>query len=419
VRTAFLAAAWLVSRVLVVWLLLAPESWVNGDVSYFADSLGRAHVEGLAHTLVEYPLPAVGALALPWWGAALLGVGFGTVLMGTAVLTDLAFACLLWWYGGPRRDVALGTWVLAVPLLGATAYARFDLLPGVLAGVAVLLLARHPRVALAAAGVATGVKLWPALLLPGLLLGTRERRPVLAVLAGVAVALAGGTLALAGPARLVSPLTYAADRGLQIESVAAAPVMLLWWHDPGRWPVAYAASKSYEVTGPGVAVLLSLTTLATGLLVVALLGAWWWAWRRATVSADSVVWLSLAAVTGFVVTGKVLSPQYLLWLLPVAAAGLVLVRRTYAAALGWAAGLLLATLLTQLVFPGFYGGLTMRTGPVAVVVLLLVGRNVALVALAGVAWWQTVRCLRADAQRGSALVRQPPGPGCSGSRSRR
>ena len=73
------------------------------------------------------------------------------------------------------------------------------------------------------------------------------------------------------------------------------------------------------------------------------------------------------------VTGKVLSPQYLLWLLPAAAAGLAvadsrLLRR-------WTAGLLLAAGLTQVVFPAYYGEITLGGDQVWLPVLALALRN--------------------------------------------
>ena len=174
---------------------------------------------------MEYPLPAVGALAVPWLLAALTGIGFAHLLAATAVLTDLGFLVLLRTCSGRRWGLPCLAWVLGVPLLGATAYARFDLLPGVLAGVALLLLARWPGPALAAAAVATAVKLWPVLLLPALLAGVRRPRDGFVLLAGLGAGLAALVVLLAGWGRLLSPLTYQSDRGLQIESVAATPAI--------------------------------------------------------------------------------------------------------------------------------------------------------------------------------------------------
>jgi hypothetical protein len=91
------------------------------------------------------------------------------------------------------------------------------------------------------------------------------------------------------------------------------------------------------------------------------------------------VWLVLTAVTGFVVVGKVLSPQYLLWLLPVAVAGLAVADSR--ALRRWTAGLLLACGLTQVVFPLSYGAITLGEGSPWLAVSALVARNAVMVAL--------------------------------------
>ena len=417
-----MVVAWLATRALLVWLLLGPQEWVSGDVSYFDASLAAVGVSGLSGTLVEYPLPAVGVLALPWLVAQLVeqvaGVdgAYGVLLMVAAGLTDLAFTVLLARAG--RGALPVLAWLLAVPLLGATAYARFDLLPGVLCGVAVLLVARHPRTAAACVAVATGIKLWPALVVPPLLAVARPRRAATIVLAGTGLALAAASVVLGGWGRLVSPLTYQTDRGLQIESVLATPAMLGWWHDPARWVVAYAPSKSYEVSGPMVDVLLGVSTLLSVWLVVGLVVGWGRLWQvRDRVTGRTALWLALAAVLGFVVAGKVLSPQYLLWVLPAAAAGLAVADSRLLRA--WTAGLLLAAGLTQVVFPAYYGEITLRGDRVGLAVGALALRNVVVLVLLVVAAVAAYRGLRADAQRGIALERQPPGPAWSEGRALR
>jgi hypothetical protein len=405
--------AWVASRALLVWLLLGPQEWVTGDVSYFDQSLADLRRVGVGGTLVEYPVPALAVLAVPWLlaraASSVLGVSdaYGVLLMSAAALTDLAFTVLL----ATRRGSRLGllVWLLAVPLLGVTAYARFDLLPGVLCGAAVLALPGRPRAAAAAVAVATGIKLWPALVVVPLLVVVRPRRPAASVLVGTGLAMALVSVALGGWGRLFSPLTYQADRGLQIESVLATPAMLGWLADPARWTVAYASSRAYEVTGPGVATLLSLSSLLTVAYVVALAVAWWRLWvLRDRVRGATVLWVALAAVTGFVVVGKVLSPQYLLWLAPLAAAGLTV--ENHRRLRWWTAGLLVAMGLTQVVFPANYGQITLLGDRAWLPVAALALRNALLVVLLGTAAVAVAVGLRRDAQRGIALERQPPGP---------
>ena len=396
-RTAFLAVAWVLTRVGVVWLLLGPHEWVNGDGAYFQISLDALRAQGIGHTLVEYPVPAVAVLAVPWLLAGLTGIAFTHLLTAAAVLTDLAFAALLRFGSGPRWGLPSLAWLLGVPLLGATAFARFDLVPGVLAGAALLLLVRRPALASAAAAVATAVKLWPVLLVPGLLGAVRRTRWCLAVVVGVGGVLALGTVVVSSLGRLTSPLTFQAGRGLQIESVAATPAILAWRTDPVTTRISYAPSHSYEVTGPLVGSLVTLTTVATVLLGLGLVGAWLWVLAQTVrghrLSADGAVWLALAAVTGFVVTGKVLSPQYLLWLLPMAAAGLAVVGPSRTRLAVWTGLLLVACGLTQLEFPVWYVTLTQRYGPVDRVVWALAVRNLLLLVLLAAAAVESARGL--------------------------
>lgn len=425
-RVLALALLWLASRAWLVWLLQGPQAWVGGDVGYFQESLSAMPAAGLSVTLVEYPVPAVGVVAVPWVVARLLGDAglYAALVLGVAVLTDLAFTLALWLGGRRRSLLPVAVWVAAVPLLGSTTFARFDLLPGVLFGLAVLMLARRPALAGVAAALATGIKLWPALLLPALLGRAASRRRVAGAVAITGLVLAGVSVLLGGWARLFSPLGYQADRGLQIESVPATPAMVAWALDRESWVVGYAASKSFEIGGSFAALLLSASTLLTGLYLAGLVVSWarlaGLARRGVDLDSSTTVWLVLASVLGFVVTGKVFSPQYLLWVLPVAAAGLVVADA--AALRRWSAALLVASGLTHLVFPLGYAALTLDDRPVGAVVAVLVVRNalvVALFALAAASAWKGLSGAGASAQRTRAEARQAPGAGWTGERTAR
>ncbi len=191
---------WLVTRVPVVLLLIGPHAWVTGDIGYFAGSLGRLADDGMARTLVEYPLPGVALVAFPWFVAESVGLPdlYAGLVMVLAASTDAAFTALLRRNDTSPRSLATWVWLLAVPLLGATTYARFDLVPGILAGVAVLVLASHPRLAAAAAAVATGLKLWPVLLLPAITAPRRNRWSSVTVVAVIGSLLAATSVLLGG-----------------------------------------------------------------------------------------------------------------------------------------------------------------------------------------------------------------------------
>ena len=296
-----------------------------------------------------------------------------------------------------------------MPLLGATTYARFDIVPGVLTGVAVLLLASHPRFAAAAGAVATAVKFWPALLLPALAARRESRAAVLVMVAAVGAVLAVISVVLAGWARLISPLTWQQGRGLHTESVLGTPPMLAWALDPARYQVHFSPYNAFEIDGPAVPALLVASTVLTVIGGLTLVALWVQAWRNGTrLTPDAVVWTCLAAVTMFIVTSKVLSPQYLLWLIPATAAAIAVAEsdRGRHQLTRWAVVLLVATALTQAVFPIGYGGLVEHKTWSVWVVLVLALRNAALLWLLvqalWEAWWHVYQ--------GSELERQPPDP---------
>lgn len=382
----------------------------------------------LAVMTPEYPTPAAGLLLLPY---LLGGEGYDAYRWNFLVLVvgvDALFAVLLIWRAGP---VGLLSWTLLETLSGRLALLRFDVIPAVLAASAVLLLLRRRDAAASQFAVlGAAVKLWPALLLP-LALGDRRTRERVAFRA-----LAGGLLLVVlsifagGLERLLSPLIYQRDRGLQIESVAASMPMLARMSEPG-YAVFWSKWNAYEITGPGVAGALAATTPASvvGIGLFAVLLARWY---RAGAPPATSAHLALFSIAAFMVTSKALSPQYFLWLaapaaallgdafdppyedakpgqgnLPRTAAGsVVLTGGTDAArqvagiaTVVWVA---LLMMMTTYVYPKHYDALL--HGTERSVVDVLVARNAALVAF--MAWCAV-----------ASWVGSPPGRGPEGGRS--
>jgi hypothetical protein len=273
--------------------------------------------------------------------------------------------------------------------MGPTTYMRFDLVPAVLGGLAVLsLFAARDTIAGALVGLGAAFKLWPALLWPGTL---GERRGRLRATLGF-VAVGGGlavvSLALGGWNRLVSPLAWQSARGLQIESVWATPFMLIRAFSPSSYTVAVSQWQAFEITGRGISPALTASTVATaiGYLAIVVTYVWWLRRRERTVVEAALI--MVLVITVVIVTNKTFSPQYMMWLGGPLAALLAASGRgpTDQRAPSWgnlralAACVLGLTLVTQLVYPIMYPPLV-HGGPLlllATVVLVL--RNVALVA---------------------------------------
>ena len=130
--------AWLVTRALMFAILAAFESFIVGDVYYYHRKITGLFEVGLPGTLMEYPTPVVWILTLPY----AVGLGDETAylvaFMVFMLVLDAAFTYAVWRSGGRRHDAAVDFWLLFVFLVGPLSYVRFDMIPAVLAGGALL-----------------------------------------------------------------------------------------------------------------------------------------------------------------------------------------------------------------------------------------------------------------------------------------
>src|SRR5215468_3302172 len=139
---------WLVSR-LVALLILVPENDMLRDVMYYGLRLrALAGPAALRDTLPEYPAPALLVFGPAWWGAHGHWHAYLAAFVLAMLAVDGAFTAALWRAAGRRTTPGFWLWILVVPVLGPLVYARFDLVPAVLAGAALLALAaRRPTAA--------------------------------------------------------------------------------------------------------------------------------------------------------------------------------------------------------------------------------------------------------------------------------
>ena len=127
-------------------------------------------------------------------------VAFIILFALSMLLVDAAFTALLWRGDGRRRGDAVNLWLWFVPAIGPLAYFRFDLVPAVLAGGAVLAAIRRPRLAGVLTALGAALKLWPVVMLPTFLLRRADRRPVLIGFLATGVLVGGLSLADRRPA---------------------------------------------------------------------------------------------------------------------------------------------------------------------------------------------------------------------------
>src|SRR5215203_137900 len=377
---------WLATRLLILIVLAAFERFVVGDVFYYHRKIHALFTAGLDRTLYEYPTPVVWILWLPYGASFGNRVGYliGFVIFMLAL--DALFTYALWRSAGRRHDTAIDFWLIFVLLIGPLSYLRFDMLPAVLAGGALLAARRKPWVTGALTGLGAAIKLWPALLIGAFMSYRADRRP-----AGLAFVIVGFGLALislifGGWSRLISPLTWQSDRGLQIESIWATPLMVARAVRPNYWIVDISRYQAYEIFGSGVDAWVMISNIATlvGLALIIVLTIR--AFRHDGSTPVAIGFVILAIVAIMTITNKTLSPQYLLWLGGPMAALLVLrgqaTEQEKPTLRRLAIQLLVLAALTQLVYPLLYNGLLGRHGTAMIIISTLVTtvRNLALVA---------------------------------------
>jgi len=277
------------------------------------------------------------------------------VLCGLLAVAGVAIALSVLHAGPERLLAALGFAALAPLALGSVILTRFDLWPAALAvlGLAAVLAERR-RTGLGVLGLAAAAKIFPVVIVPPALVyvwrryGRREAVVCGAIFAGV-LALCFLPFVRLSPGGVWDSLHRQADRPLQIESLGSS--FLLVAHQFGAWTVHLNLSHGSQNQGGSLASALAAFQSAVQALVVVVL---WIAFARGPAMPERLVRYSAACVAAFVAFGKVLSPQFLIWLIPLVP--LVRGRRGLVASAALAVGLV----LTQLWFPYRYWDLALR-----------------------------------------------------------
>ncbi len=266
----------------------------------------------------QYPPGAAFLMLLPRLGPGTYGESF----VGLMLLVDLAGLALLALLG--RRSgnyTGVWVWLLGMPLLGTFAVLRFDLVPAVIGIAALVVIHRRPNWFGVLAGLGAAIKVWPIVLLFGEWDRRRLIHAVTAALGTIALVVVISTLAFGGSA---SFLGEQSERGLQEEAVATVP----WQVQAivtGEGPTREIRYGAWEIATPGADTVASLLKWLT----VAALGAaaaWWW-YRARAICAGRVDLADAAVSRDFVftivlllvVTSRVLSPQFMVWLLGLSA----------------------------------------------------------------------------------------------------
>jgi hypothetical protein len=379
------AATWVVTRVLLIGALTGAVPYPDGpsilnDVKLYAEwsdllVTGRFPI---GDDMWQYPPGAGIVFAI----AALLGSNPVAAFALIALVCDLATLGVLI-VAGRRRGAGLDAawaWVIGAVLVGPVWLARFDVVPTLAAVVALVLIGR-PTLSGAAAAAGTLLKVWPGIMLIAL---PRRSLPrgilgfalmAAGILAGVMIWSTGG----------VSFLGEQGARGLQVESVGALPFMV--WNVVADVPTEFRFG-AMEVDVPAT-IPIGLVITLSGFAILGILGVLR-LMGRLELSAPADV--ALAALLVSIVTSRVLSPQYDVWIVGVAAVTLLDPRSLMRTARWLLAG---SILVTQAVYPFAYGSFLSGDWWA---VLLQVVRIALLLAATGVGLWVVLR----------SALRRPP-----------
>jgi hypothetical protein len=300
-----LALGWVATR---AWVLLSgfglifyPESeFLFSDVrlyDWWAGNIADSFFP-INDPMWQYPpLAAVVFLA----GYLLAGNTVGFVFLAT--VADLAIFLLLVRAGREQENSTPAfIWMLTPLIMGPIILGRFDVFV-TLAAVAALLYVGQARKFGIAIAIGALLKVWPLLLL----LAT-PKGSALKVITWFAGTFAAGSLLLSlWWSESFSFIGGQRSRGLQIESVGALPYQL-WNAGPGNVSSAFQFG-AIEVVASGT----SIVSLLITLVGVALLGTLFF-WRvTGRLNSANPADIALLAVLISIVTSRVLSPQYMVW----------------------------------------------------------------------------------------------------------
>jgi Glycosyltransferase family 87 len=258
--------------------------------------------------------------------------------------------------------------------LGGVVLTRFDLLPVLVVAAALLgLVDGRDKLGCVLLGVAIAIKIYPLVVLP-VVIGTAWRRHGPAAAArGLALALAAPVgaytvFAAVAPGGVWDSLWSQLSRPLQIESLGAGVLLVV--HQVAGTALSWSSgSGSQNLEGDAAAILATVSSVAG---VVALIAVWAVS-LRGEPTPERLVRFSAASVVAFVVFSKVLSPQYLLWLVFLVP---LVVGPGSRLAVSLLAG---AVVLTGIWFPGRYWDLVREFDPLGS--WLVLGRGLLLLAL--------------------------------------
>ena len=237
------------------------------------------------------------------------------------------------------------------------AAARFDLVPAALILGSVLLAARTKwKWAFALLALATMIKFFPVLLVIPFLIAQQKqssekwyswhRWSALGVYCGICVVVTLLSLSL-NIVDTINPFLYFFNRPIQVESV---PATILWLGNFWGFPIKII--QSYGSVNVLSALSETVSLSSSICLVVGLLYTFWLQWRGKL----DIYTASLLTILIIIITGKVFSPQYLMWIAPLLA---FVGKANWKWLITWG----IIGLLTTWIYPNMYNAVPLKYVP--------------------------------------------------------
>jgi glycosyl transferase family 87 len=279
-------------------------------------AVSQAQSEGPFHRLpYEYPLLSLAAFSL--------GLTAPTAWYQFAfAMWMLLIATVIYFVLKKTRSFSAAIAFVIYLVFGSLAIAasRFDLIPACLILGAVILAGRAKwKWAYALLALATLFKIFPVVLVVPFLIAQQmqssdkwyswHRWSALGVYIGICAVVTLLSLAL-NIADTLSPIGYFFNRPVQVESV---PATLLWLGSFFGYPLHFIRSFGSANVISSLSHIVSL--LSSLCLVIGLLYTFWLQWRGKL----DIYAACLLTVLIILITGKVFSPQYLVWIIPLVA----------------------------------------------------------------------------------------------------
>jgi uncharacterized membrane protein len=230
-----------------------------------------------------------------------------------------------------NRWKTLGFYTLAILAIGPIITARLDIIPAIITLIALYFFIKgHHKTAFVFLAIGTCIKFYPVILVPLFLIYLWKNQQIRKIFTGIASFAITGLIIIL-PALILSTeglwhsLTYHAERGLQIESTYASILELCYSF--GIIPLEF--EDSYGSTNLISTLADNIANISFVFIVLGLLAVYWFFYKRLKntpcrentnplhdYDKGSIIVYSIITILIFILTNKVFSPQYIIWLLP-------------------------------------------------------------------------------------------------------